>query len=60
MDELLAAAAAPLELREGGLGAVTVTVPWAQLGSEPVRLRLQRLRLVLRPRESRRDPRVSP
>ncbi|XP_074387198.1 autophagy-related protein 2 homolog A-like isoform X3 [Zonotrichia albicollis] len=50
VDELLAAAGAPLELREGALGAVTVTVPWAQLGAEPVRLRLQRLRLVLRPR----------
>ncbi|XP_066427321.1 autophagy-related protein 2 homolog A-like [Molothrus aeneus] len=50
VDELLAGAGVPLELREGGLGAVTVTVPWAQLGSEPVRLRLQRLRLVLRPR----------
>ncbi|XP_054374269.1 autophagy-related protein 2 homolog A-like [Molothrus ater] len=58
VDELLAGAGVPLELREGGLGAVTVTVPWAQLGSEPVRLRLQRLRLVLRPRESHRGTRA--
>ncbi|NXT97018.1 ATG2A protein, partial [Buphagus erythrorhynchus] len=51
VDELLAEAGAPLELREGGVGAVTVTVPWAALGTEPVRLRLSHLRLVLRPRE---------
>ncbi|NXH65410.1 ATG2A protein, partial [Rhabdornis inornatus] len=51
VDELLAEAGAPLELREGGVGAVTVTVPWAALGTEPVRLRLSHLRLVLRPRQ---------
>ncbi|NXV05224.1 ATG2A protein, partial [Cettia cetti] len=51
VDELLAGAGAPLELREGGVGAVTVTVPWAALGTEPVRLRLSHLRLVLRPRQ---------
>ncbi|NXE03403.1 ATG2A protein, partial [Chaetorhynchus papuensis] len=51
VDELLAGAGAPLELREGSVGAVTVTVPWAALGTEPVRLRLRHLRLVLRPRQ---------
>ncbi|NXT37818.1 ATG2A protein, partial [Pelecanoides urinatrix] len=34
VDEVLAAAGAPLELREGCLDAVTVTVPWAALGSQ--------------------------
>ncbi|NXY61824.1 ATG2A protein, partial [Callaeas wilsoni] len=51
VDELLAGTGAPLELREGGVGAVTVTVPWAALGTDPVRLRLSHLRLVLRPRQ---------
>ncbi|NWY22495.1 ATG2A protein, partial [Aphelocoma coerulescens] len=51
VDELLAGAGAPLELREGSVGAVTVNVPWAALGTEPVRLRLSHLRLVLRPRQ---------
>lgn len=60
VDELLAGAGAPLELREGSVGAVTVTVPWAALGTEPVRLRLSHLRLVLRPREWRCQPPVSP
>ncbi|NXI84172.1 ATG2A protein, partial [Rhipidura dahli] len=57
VDEVLAGAGAPLELREGSVGAVTVTVPWAALGTEPVRLRLRHLRLVLRPRECRCRPR---
>ncbi|NXQ63099.1 ATG2A protein, partial [Anthoscopus minutus] len=61
VDELLAGAGAPLELHEGAIGAVTVTVPWAALGTEPVRLRLNHLRLMLRPRESPRShPRPPP
>ncbi|NXS33732.1 ATG2A protein, partial [Pomatostomus ruficeps] len=60
VDELLAGAGAPLELREGALGAVTVTVPWAALGTEPVRLRLSGVRLVLRPRRPGGSGSVSP
>ncbi|XP_030331315.1 autophagy-related protein 2 homolog A-like [Strigops habroptila] len=51
VDELLAAAGAPLELREGVLGSVTVTVPWAALGSRSCGLRVTGLRLALRPRQ---------
>ncbi|NXF89942.1 ATG2A protein, partial [Eubucco bourcierii] len=51
VDEVLAEAGAPLELREGCVGSVTITVPWAALGTEPCGLRLTRLRLALGPRE---------
>ncbi|XP_033927741.1 autophagy-related protein 2 homolog A-like [Melopsittacus undulatus] len=71
VDELLAAAGAPLELREGVLGSVTVTVPWASLGSRSCSLRVTGLRLALRPRQrggpgsspppsARRDPPPEP
>ncbi|NXX16133.1 ATG2A protein, partial [Podargus strigoides] len=51
VDEVLAAAGAPLEFREGAVGAVTVTVPWAALGSSACGLRVTGLRVALRPRE---------
>ncbi|XP_050193406.1 autophagy-related protein 2 homolog A-like [Myiozetetes cayanensis] len=51
VDELLLGAGAPLELLEGRVGAVTVAVPWAALGTEPVTLRVTELRLLLRPRQ---------
>ncbi|KAF1568404.1 UNVERIFIED_CONTAM: hypothetical protein FQV15_0010537, partial [Eudyptes pachyrhynchus] len=51
VDEVLAGAGAPLELREGCLAAVAVTVPWAALGSRPCRLHVTGLRLALGPRE---------
>ncbi|NXY84997.1 ATG2A protein, partial [Alcedo cyanopectus] len=51
VDELLAAAGAPLELREGCVSSVTVTVPWAALATEPCALRIRGLRLALGPRE---------
>lgn len=51
VDEVLAGAGAPLELREGCLAAVTITVPWAELGSRPCHLHVTGLRLALSPRE---------
>ncbi|XP_074786316.1 autophagy-related protein 2 homolog A-like [Athene noctua] len=51
VDEVLAEAGAPLELQEGCVSAVTVTVPWAALGSRPCHLRVTGLRLALCPRQ---------
>ncbi|NXI48527.1 ATG2A protein, partial [Galbula dea] len=51
VDEVLAGVGSPLELREGCIGSVTVTVPWTALGSESCGLRLTGLRLALGPRE---------
>ncbi|XP_049648614.1 autophagy-related protein 2 homolog A isoform X2 [Accipiter gentilis] len=51
VDEVLAGAGAPLELREGCLAAVTITVPWAELGSRPCHLHVTGLRLALSPRQ---------
>ncbi|NXX09286.1 ATG2A protein, partial [Larus smithsonianus] len=55
VDEVLAGLGAPLELREGCLAAVTVTVPWAALGSG-CRVTVTGLRLALGPREWRLAP----
>ncbi|NXH21429.1 ATG2B protein, partial [Bucco capensis] len=49
LDEVLAGFGMPLELREGCVGSVTVSVPWAALGSEEccVSLSVRGLRLAL-------------
>ncbi|XP_069738489.1 autophagy-related protein 2 homolog A-like, partial [Phaenicophaeus curvirostris] len=49
-EALDAALRAPLELREGCVGSVQVSVPWAALASRACSVRLRGLRLALRPR----------
>lgn len=50
VDAELCRASVPLELLEGCVAAVAVSVPWAALGTEPCSLHVSGLRLALRPR----------